>query len=218
MKFHKWYHPLLYLGENSKLFRRASSGVWDHIIWEASLCPCETQRLSPWPQKKGEKEAFLAILLCGFLKPSSTFASLGTRALEKRLIKLHKEPRGLLERKGLRLPSPFHEIQRWEYAGHGRHEGILKRKSHQEAAKSQNLSRTWPPLTSTTTTWVPHQPVSFGLSPFNCSPYSTHGHQHSVCRTTAEFCFYNSVTSGHFPAQLSPISSLSLREKALRGA
>lgn len=62
----------------------------------------------PGPRKTGEKEAFVA-LLRGFLKLRSTFASLGSRALEKGLIELHEEPQESPGGKGLRLrlPTPF---------------------------------------------------------------------------------------------------------------
>lgn len=101
MKCYKWYHPLI-SGWNSKsLWKGFLRGAGIYYLsglplsmWDpkaVSLVPvkkeCETQRLTPWPQKKG---VFVAILLCGFLKLRSTFASLGTRALEKGLIELHK--------------------------------------------------------------------------------------------------------------------------------
>lgn len=65
---------------------RISCGVWDYITREASLCPCDTQRLSPWPQRKGGERKKKQKTSHGyyFLKLFSSYASLGIRALEKK--------------------------------------------------------------------------------------------------------------------------------------
>lgn len=151
-----------------------------------------------------------------FLKLCNTYASLGTSALEKRLIKLHKE---LRRRKVQRLLTPFP----WNpklgiFLAWPSPKNVEKGKSPRTCRVSKSvqnlvtphLHHDRPGLTPASLFWV----VTIILKR---SPGSTPAPQHSVFKTAAEWCFYNfkiQVNAGQSPAHISPTSCLSLREKA----
>lgn len=187
MTFCKWYHPPFYLGEDIITLEGFIMGFGDIVLKRPPFAHVRPKAVFLVLEKRWA-EVFVATVFHGFLKLCGSSASLGTRALEKGLIKLNKEPRGLLGIKALRPPTPFPWNSKLGVCWHGPHQGMLERKSHQEPTKSQNPSRIWPLslLTSSVTTWSDTSPSSGLLqSPFRGSLCSTPGHQHPIVQTAA---------------------------------
>lgn len=111
---------LLSLDEIASHFGRVSYGVREYIIWGASLCPCETRRLSPWSQKKRsvrpkgwlpglrKKECLWLFFSVVFWSFAALLLLLAPELWRRGWLNCTK-PRSLLGRKGLslRLSTPF---------------------------------------------------------------------------------------------------------------